>query len=179
MKENIRLKFDKSLRNSTQIDFSQYISIIFTYFSVIFENENFMKYESYSEQSAKNSKDEEFKRNDHDSFASLLSKINFEVFAVVNFFFFFFFFFFFSFDSDIIASDYDENFSLLSSSFRLYFRLLALILVFSLSFSSFRFYSRLQALRLSLHSERRLQRFCLLSNDWVKYLTRSESWSDV
>ena len=60
MKENIRFKFDESLRNNIYINFSQYTSIIFIYFSIIFENENFIKYESYSKQFANDSKDEEF-----------------------------------------------------------------------------------------------------------------------
>ena len=68
-----------------------------------------MKYESYSEQSANDSKNEEFRKNDFVSLASSLSEINFEASVVVNFFF--------SFDSDIIASDYDEEFASLSSYF--------------------------------------------------------------
>ena len=36
----------------------------------------------------KNFKNEKFKRNDHDSFASFLFEINFEVSVIVNFFFF-------------------------------------------------------------------------------------------
>ena len=73
--------------------------------SVIFENENFMKYESYSEQSDNDSKNEKFKRND---FVFSLSEINFEIFVIVNFFFFDFF----SSDSD---SNFDEEISLLFS----------------------------------------------------------------
>ena len=64
-----------------------------------------MKYESYSKQFAK---DEKFRKSDHVSFAFSLSEINFEVSVVVNDFF--------SFNFDIIASDYDKNFSFLSSS---------------------------------------------------------------
>ena len=71
-----------------------------------------MKYESYSKQFANDSKNEKFRKSDFVSFTSSLFEINFEASVIVNFFFFFDFF---SFDSDIIASDYDEKFALLFS----------------------------------------------------------------
>lgn len=154
MKENARLKSDKSLRSSRQIGLPQYTSATSTYPSVISEDEGSMKYEPYSEQSAKDPKDGEFRRSGHDSPASFLPRTNSEAPAVVNFSFSFSF----SPDSDIIASDYDEDFSPLSSSSRPYFRLLAPspfsrshprllapIPVFSLLFPSFRSHPRLFA----------------------------------
>ena len=71
--------------------------------SIISENENFMKYESYSKQFANDSKNEKSRKNDFDSFAFSLSEINFEIFVIVNFFFF---------DFDI---DFDEEISFLFS----------------------------------------------------------------
>ena len=75
-----------------QIDFWFTNEKISKTFLIIFENENFMNYKSYSKQFANDSKNEKFKKNDFDSFVFFLFEINFEVSIIVNFFFSIFFF---------------------------------------------------------------------------------------
>ena len=96
-----------------QIDFWFTNEKISKTFSIIFENENFMKYKSYSKQFANDSKNEKFKKND---FAFFLFEINFEIFVIVKIFFFDFFF--------LILT------AILMKKFRFYFRFLILWLSF-------------------------------------------------